>query len=363
MASRLRNARLAMAGTAAMALTVTSIAQADPSAADRETARSMMVEGRGLRDKGDVKGALQRFKTADGIMHVPTTGLEVARTEVSLGMLLEARDTIAAIRNLPSSPDDPQPFTDARTKADELDASVEGRIPSVTVTVGGVAEGDTPAVSIDGVSVPSAAAGLPRKVDPGHHVVTAKAAAGEAKEEIDVAEGEKKQIQLVIAGSGSPTPPRDENAAPAATPAAESGTKVHTPTVLTWTGAGVGGAGLIAGVITGILSMSKVSTLKGECTGKVCSTPTAQSDYDSANSLATISDIGYIVAVAGAGVAVATLLIGHSADSEASDAPAAAPAPDAGGDAPAATPAPAPESRLRVIPWIGAGSAGVFGTF
>lgn len=194
-----RSVHHALAATAVTVLLVTSVARAEPAAADRETARSMMVEGRELREKGDLKGALQRFKTADSLMHVPTTGLEVARTQVALGLLIEARDTVAAIRKYPSSPSDPAPFTDARNKADDLDSAAESKIPSLTISVGGAADGDTPAVSIDGVSVPAAVAGLPRKVDPGHHVVTARAASGEAKQEVDVAEGEKKQIQLVIA--------------------------------------------------------------------------------------------------------------------------------------------------------------------
>ena len=65
---------------------------------DRETARTLMQQGRELTAKGDLKEALKRFKGADDIMHVPTTGLEVARTQAPLGLLVEARDTIARIR-------------------------------------------------------------------------------------------------------------------------------------------------------------------------------------------------------------------------------------------------------------------------
>ncbi|HEX4448937.1 MAG TPA: hypothetical protein VH044_19485, partial [Polyangiaceae bacterium] len=91
------------------ALLAAPSAGAQPSAADRETARSMMQEGRDLREKGDLKGALQRFKAADDIMHVPTTSLEVARTQVSLGLLVEALDTIANIHKVPPAADEPAP--------------------------------------------------------------------------------------------------------------------------------------------------------------------------------------------------------------------------------------------------------------
>jgi hypothetical protein len=341
-----------------------SPAHADPSASDRETARSMMAEGRELRDKGDLKAALQRFKTADSLMHVPTTGLEVAKTQVALGLLLEARDTVAAIRKYPQGPNDPAPFTDARNKADDLDSNAESKIPSITITVGGTAEGETPAVSIDGASVPSSVAGLPRKVDPGHHTISAKGASGEASQEIDVAEGEKKQVQLVLSAGGEGPAPNANGGEKPAKEETAPGSRVHSPTVLTYVSGGVGAVGLVAGAITGALSLSDASTVKTECPNKICATQKAQSDLSSANTMATISDIGFIVGIVGAGVAVATLLIGHDADSE---APARAPTETGGGNGGESTDAPvtppAPESRLRVTPWIGLGSAGVFGTF
>ena len=91
----------ATVATCAVVTTWAPLASAEPTAADRETARSLMQEARDLRDKGHVQDALKRFKAADDIMHVPTTGLEVARTQASMGMLVEARDTVANIRKLP----------------------------------------------------------------------------------------------------------------------------------------------------------------------------------------------------------------------------------------------------------------------
>ena len=229
-----RRVRLTMTATAVAALLAAPGAGAGPSAADRETARSMMQEGRDLRDKGDLKGALQRFKSADDIMHVPTTALEVARTQVSLGLLVEALDTIAAIRKSPPQPDDPAPFKDARTKAEELDAQVEAKVPSLNITVSGGAEGETPGHLDRRRLGPAAAAGVPRKVDPGHHVVTARARSGEAKEEVDVTEGEKKDVQLVLVAGRRTRPPKARRRRPTAEP--EAPHNVHSPGALTWGG-------------------------------------------------------------------------------------------------------------------------------
>jgi hypothetical protein len=327
-------------------------AAATTSPADRETARSMMQEGRDLRDKGDLKGALQRFKAADDIMHVPTTSLEVARTQVSLGLLVEARDTIAAIHKTQAQADDPTPFKDARVKADELDSQLEGRIPTLTISVSGAAEGDSPVVAVDGVSLPPSVATLPRKIDPGHHVVSAKGAAGEAKEELDIAEGEKKDVQLTLAAAGAGGPQED-------TAGSDSRPLVHTPGPLTYGGIVVGGVGLATGVVTGLLELSKASAVKsGECPQKQCPSGTPASDLSTANSLATVATVSFAVAAAGAIVAVVSLVLGHRASGVTQTQPAAEPDSNPASDAP-----PASESHLRAMPWIGAGSAGIVGTF
>jgi hypothetical protein len=353
-----RRVRLTMSATAIAACLAAPGAWAQPSGADRETARSMMQEGRDLREKGDLKGALQRFKAADDIMHVPTTSLEVARVQVTLGLLIEALDTIATIRKTPAQPDEPAPFKDARAKADELDAKVEGRVPSLSITVTGAAAGDSPAIAVDGVSLPAGAAGVPRKVDPGHHVVTARAGSGEAKEEIDVTEGEQKEVALAITtgdGSGGEGAPSDVE---------PKHSVVHSPGALTWAGIAIGGVGLLGGVVTGVMTLSKASTVKGECTGgtnkTTCTTTTGVSDLSSANSFATIADISFAVAAVGAGVAIVSLIVGHKPAS-AEPASTAPTDPEADPSQPA-TP-PASESRIHVNPWIGLGSAGFSGTF
>src|SRR5258708_6843334 len=240
-----------------------SLALADPTSADRETARVLMQQARELRAKGDPREALKRFRAADDIMHVPTTALEVARTEVALGLLVEARDAIAAIRLTPSTPSEPAPFKEARTNADELDASLNGRIPALTITVKGAPAGETPSVTVDGAQLPAGVLGLPRTVDPGHHVVVAKTAHGEGSVEVDVREGDQKPVEVALVATSSPGPdePSTSEPAPETPPPA---TTSHSPTVLTWLGIGLAGAGVAVGSVGGALSLSKTSALKGQ---------------------------------------------------------------------------------------------------
>jgi hypothetical protein len=330
-----------------------SLARAQPNPEDRETARSLMQEGRDLREKGDLQGALARFQAADGIMRVPTTGFEVARTQVALHLLIEARDTISAIRKTPAKPTDPQPFTEARNRAEELDASLTQRIPALTVVVDGVAPGAA-TVTVDGVRVPAAAVGLPRRLNPGHHVISARAADAEGTQEVDLVEKELKEVHLTLA-AGAPAPaPAESPVAPAPLPSAggeSAPSKSHSPTVITWMAAGVGGVGLLVGGITGILSISKTSSLSGECPMSKCTTDAARKDFDTAHTLATVSNVTFIAGGIGAAVAVGSIVLGHPATTGA-----------------IATPSMSGERRraatdVRVTPWVGLAAAGIRGSF
>ena len=332
-----RPASLAFGAAIASVMLAAAGARAEPTAADRETARSLMQDGRDLRDRGDLTNALTRFRAADDIMHVPTTGLEVARIEAAIGLLIEARDAIAAIRKTPVRPGDPEPFTEARRKAADLDASLEGRVPALTIFVDEV-ERDAPVVSIDGVALPAGTLGLPRSIDPGHHVVVAKTARAEATQEIDVREWERTELHMALAAAAPASPLATE---PAPSPEAPP-RRSHSPGTLTYATMGVAAAGLLTGVVTGLMAWSDKSSLSSECPNRVCPPGVASTDLDSANLLATVSTVSFVLAGVGAGATVASLIIG---------APSSAPV------------SPPSASGARVIPWIGAGFAGVRGSF
>jgi hypothetical protein len=176
-------------------------------------------------------------------------------------------------------------------------------------------------------------------VDPGHHVLKARTETGAGDQEIDIAEGEQKLVELeltAIAASPAPVP------ALAPSPAEpETLPKVHSPTALTIVGMAAFGAGVLVGSVTGLVSLSKKSTLTTECPNRICG-PSSYSTLDSANALATVSDVSFAVAGAGAVLAIVTLVVGH-------------------------TPAPAasvsPSSGWTLAPWIAGAEAGVRGSF
>jgi hypothetical protein len=111
--------------------------------------------------------------------------------------------------------------------------------------------------------------------------------------------------------------------------------------VLTFAATAMAGVGLGVGAVTGLMALNKQSALQGECANKQCG-PSSYTDLDSARTFAIVSDVGFGVAGVGAAVAIVSLVIGHRTDE---------PAP------------PVSESRLPVVPWIGAGAGGVMGWF
>jgi hypothetical protein len=296
--SRSRAGRAAFAMSAAVVLfassTVLAQQPAPPTASDRETARALMAEGREKREAGDLTAALKAFTTADSIMHVPTTGLEVARTQEKMGQLLEARETLLAVLRIPPQPSDPPPFAEARKIAETLDADLANRIPTLVLEATSEVPGPI-TVTVDDQTIASNLVSVPRKMNPGKHVLVAKAGGEEARETITLAPHETKHVALRVVKKPPPPP------APIADRPIED-PKRQVPLV-TWIGLGVGAAGLLTGTITGVVSIAQTNSLEG-CNGDQCPRD-QQSTIDSASTFATVADVGFVVA--GVGLAVAAV--------------------------------------------------------
>jgi hypothetical protein len=323
---------LLVTSSAGAALFVTT-AHADPSASDRETARRLMAEGRERRDARDLQTALQSFQAADAIMQVPTTGVEVARTQILLGQLVEARDKLLAVVRFPRTPREPKPFAEARVRAAAMSDEIAPRIPSLRIVIRGAPEGSTTKVSVDGINVATESLVEPRSVNPGHHVVIARVVGGGRREAtVDVREGASQEVVLALPQQAVAQTPSSATSAPAPPPPPS---RSH---ALAWVGFSIAGAGIATGAVTGLLAMSKLNAARtAGCVGNECP-PSTYPDLDSAGTFATVSTVGFIVGGAGAALGVVGLLVGGRGSSE--------------------------ESTARTVtPWLGAGSAGLRGTF
>jgi hypothetical protein len=287
-----------------------SLALAQPTPAQKETARGLMAEGRELREQGDVASALTRFSAADSIMNVPTTGFEVAATQVQLGQLVEARETLRRVLALPQSPDDPEPFTEARSKARVLDQQLAARIGSLRFAPSG-AESSALDVSVDGERVPRAVLSLPFRVNPGRHQIVAHSRGRELRLDVLVAEAQAVDVPLAFESDAPPA----SAPAPAAREPTKSTAPVDSPPAshrplppLAYAGGGVGLLGIAVGSVAGISAMSHKNAAKKDCVGGRCP-PSSWSDLDDARRMATVSTVGFAVGVLGIAVAGGALLL------------------------------------------------------
>jgi len=327
--------------------------RAEPTAVEKETARALMADGREKRAAGDHKGALQAFQAAHAIMGVPTTGLEVGRSQAAVGLLVEARDTLLAVSRIPVKAGEPAAFAAARKQAIDLADEIAERIPAIRINLQGALPDHPPTVSIDGAVVAPASLLVAVKVNPGVHTVVARVDAAEAKITVTLQEGEEKPIALVVpkpttkpepASSGSVSPA--SSAAPSPSPSssvtttAPAAPMVATPVAaepgrspLVWIGFATAGVALVVGGVTGALELSKANAIKEQCEGTRC--PRAvDGELSTARTLATVSTIGFAVAGAGAVLGVVGLF---------------------------ARPAPATTGTVGV--YLGLGSIGVHGAF
>ncbi len=348
----IRIARVLALGMA-LGVTTASLAQAEPTAADKETARALLDQGDAAYKANNFTEALQRYGAAHAIMNVPTTGIEVAKAQEALGKLVEARDTLLEVARFPKKPNEPQAFSKARDRAQTHAAEIATRIPAIRIQVTGLPSGTTPAVTIDGTEVNPAILGVPRKLNPGKHVVTASAPGyADARREVDVAERAELDVELELKPDAAPAlvpapvPTSTAPAKPSTPPPAAPESKASTATSegstssLAYIGFGVGALGLTVGGITGALAFSKAGSASDQCTNNVCP-PAAQSDIDSSKTMGTVSTVSFAVGFVGAAIGVYGLM--SPSEPEGS----------------AAKPAPG----LRLQPTVGVGNVGLMGQF
>jgi hypothetical protein len=273
----------------------TAVAQA--TTAERETARSLMDEGDSFRVAGDLHRALERYLAADAIMHVPTTGLEVARVQAQLNHLVDATTTAIEVANSAPGPNEPPLFTQSRTAAQAMVEALRPRVPSLTLKVEPI--GVIYELRIDSALVPEGAHGLPYKLDPGEHVVLLQAPGYRPiSERLTLLESQRieRRIRLV----STKPPPRLESSQPAAAKPRDTNIAVRyqqaeldadtAGRTRGYVALGTGGAVLVAGIVTGIVAVGLSEDAKEECSGQRCP-PTAEPAIDRANTLANVSNV------------------------------------------------------------------------
>jgi hypothetical protein len=278
---------------------------------DRETARALMDEGKARVKSGELGRALEAYQKAHDLMHVPTTGMAVAKTHYQLGHLVEARDGALEVIRHPKEPGEPAVFETARKQARELDAQLRGRIPTVRIHIRG-----EPAkrVTVDDVEIPLAAIADPVPVNPGSRIIAAYTADGmEAKTQLALSERDVKEIELeLLPGKGKSDPSAGKTSGKKVIGLSledtAAGERTQTANVLVFGGFGLAVVGAITGGVTGALAFSKAGTVKEQCENDICA-PAAEDDLNSTKSLAMIANISFAAAGVGAVLGIVGLAL------------------------------------------------------
>lgn len=285
----------------ALGLLFANRAAAQRTAADIETARQLYNQGIDLRDKGDNKGALEKFRAAHALGNTPITGIELCKMHVTLQQPVEAREICLGVSRIPPLAQETSRSQDARQEAARIAEAQRPKIGTLTLKLVGVPDGSEPIVTVDGVAIPPAALGAPRAVNPGLHVVTARVGkGGETRASLETFEGESRDLELAVVPpppEASPPPAGNGASGPKEPPPKK---KSSFPTTAFVTGGIFAGIGAIAGLV----AFSKESSLADKCPSKQCGTE-LHGDIDSARDWATVSTVTFVVA----GVCLATGLV------------------------------------------------------
>ena len=316
-----RTALAALAALAALTALAPAAALAAPSPKEKADARAFLSEARKATKEKRWSDAVGAFQTADGLDPSPALEFELAQTEIAAGKLSEAAKLLAKIN---AGTEGALPARKAREAAKKALDELRPRIPGVRVIV----LGPTGKVSVivDGADA-DADASAEISVNPGNHIVGASADGwNPAEKELKLAEGAHEKVELTLTSTRAAAPPQET-----------SGSRLPGIVVTS-----VGGAALVLGGVFGGLAFSATSSAKALCNGNVCP-PAAAGDISSSRTFGNVSTGMFIAGgvIAAAGVVLIIVAPGGGKKDEARKA----------------------ARGVRVVPWLGAGEAGLTGAF
>ncbi len=275
----------------AFAAALSMTAHADPSAAAIAGAKSLVGEGRKLRAAGRLQEARERFESAWLLIPTPIIGLDLGTAREALGLLIEARALLLEAAALPPFANESAESLAARDEARRMAKDIEGRIPTLAVTIEGAASTATVVVNVDGAQLPQAQLAVPRDVDPGKHVIVAQIGERLRRLDVDVAEREAKTATIVFAPIKAP---------PSRMTVVDAPARVTVTSPLTYLGFSIAGAGLVLGTVTGLVSLNKSHDVTTACAQFDFQCPASlRREYDAARSYGNVSTASFIVGGAG----------------------------------------------------------------
>lgn len=262
----------------------------------KELAKEWAKKGRERFDQGHYAGAVEALREAE--KHFPAATIVKLRGDahVKLGQLLDARAAYRQVAEEVLAPDASAPLVAAQKAAKTALAEVERKIPTIEIALPSGASGAT--VKLDGAAVAASDLGRPIPADPGRHILLLEVSGAEPRiREVQLAEGARERVSFKPEGSG--TDPEKGGEQPSGDPGRA------------WVGPGIafgaGGAALVLGAVTGILTITKMDEVRATCGQALMCPEGYRGEVDGAKTLGHVSTAGFIAA--GVGVAAGVVLL------------------------------------------------------
>ena len=287
-------------GALAIVVTLTGTAAAEPSAAEKETARTLLLSGREEAEKWAEQGSALRLR--EGARDHARADDGPRSRQDARGARAPRRGSADVSRSLALSEASERSgrVRDARREAKKLADGITPRLASLTVSVPKDAK-----VKIDEGEISASSIGVPLKVNPGRHQIVGSLGADEKRTTVDLAEGESKSISSSsrrgrCSADGRQGQDKDKEKKGA-----------RRSDTLVFVGGGIAGVGLVVGTITGLMAIGIKNDVTSRCDADFempRGSPNLWSDIDRGVLMGNIATGGFIVAGIGAGILVYGIL-------------------------------------------------------
>lgn len=266
-------------------------------------AEGLFNQGRASFDAKNYEDACPKFRESDRLE--PATG-----TKLNLALCEEARGNVATAWALFRAVIERLTPTDPRYAiADEHRGALTARVPHVVIRPKSTAPSGTTGTLGD-LELVSAMFDSPLPIDPGPHELVVHAPGhDDAKIPFTAIEGQTVAIDMALGPStASPSAPlsprtdaRDANA---------------TRRKWAYISGGVGLAGIAAGAVFGVLTLTNRSEGHTDCPSANACKQSGVDAYDRARTFRTVSDVGWAVAIAGIGAGAVLYLTSRGSPKE-----------------------------------------------
>jgi len=322
---KLTHRALRIAGALALALLLVAPTVAAQGVTNKAIAEALFQQGRELMKDKKYAEACPKFEQSQKLEQKLGTLINLALCHEGQGRTATAWAEFTEAANMAKRRNEDKREEFAREHVTALQAKL-----SMVVLRSGSATKDL-TVTMDGTAFDLGMLGTPLPMDPGPHKVDATAPGKktwsqtvlvpEGPTVLEITIGMLEDVDAPPPAPPSTAPPPDPGAtepppAAPAPPPPPPDTTEGGASVLAMVGFGIAGVGLLVGTITGIVSLSKTSDLKDICPNDVCA-PGDKDDISSANTMANVSNVSFVLAGIGAIVGVIGLLTGGSSGSDA----------------------------------------------